>query len=172
MVDDAATPGRAPEPGDGVERAVLLGWLAFHRDALAAKLAGLDAEQLTTAAVTPSNLTLLGLMRHLTEMERIYGSWAIGGTGDLQFVWGDYVDGGPEWDFDVEPSMVDDSVAQWEAERRATDDAIAAIQHLDEVGGGNRYSVRWNLQKLVGEYARHNGHADLIRERIDGATGE
>ena len=163
---------RAAEPGKGDERSILLGWLAFHRDALANKAAGLDAVQLTTASAPPSNLTILGLVRHLAEMERIYGSWAMAGDGDLQFVWGVYEDGGPEWDLDVDPSMVEVSWATWLSERAATDAAVAAIEDLGDTTGGNSYSARWNLQKLVGEYARHNGHADLIRERIDGATGE
>ena len=163
---------RAEEPGKGDERSILLGWLAFHRDALAAKATGLDADQLTTESAAPSNLTILGLVRHLCEMERIYGSWAMAGDGALEFVWGVYDDGGPEWDLDVDPTMVDVSFETWAAERAATDAAVAAIEDLGETVGGNSYSARWNLQKLVGEYARHNGHADLLRERIDGATGE
>jgi hypothetical protein len=94
------------------------------------------------------------------------------GDGELQFVWGVYEDSGPEWDLDVDPTMVDVSFATWTAERAATDAAVAAIEDLADTFGGNSYSARWNLQKLVGEYARHNGHADLLRERIDGATGE
>jgi hypothetical protein len=58
------------------------------------------------------------------------------------------------------------------AEKALTDERIAAHTTLDSVGAGNGYSLGWNLQKLIGEYARHNGHADLIRERIDGQTGE
>jgi hypothetical protein len=63
---------RVPEPGDGIEREILLGWLAFHRDALAAKCDGLGAVQLARRSVAPSALSLLGLVRHLTEMERVY----------------------------------------------------------------------------------------------------
>jgi Protein of unknown function (DUF664) len=167
-----SAPSRVPEPPDGDERTVLLGWLAFHRNALEAKCAGLDADQLVTRSAPPSPLSLLGLVRHLTEMERAYGAWALGPKVDLQWVWGEYTDGGPEWDFDVDASMVAESMAGWERERRAADARIEQHQSLDSVGSGNGYSVRWNLQKLVGEYARHNGHADLIRERIDGQTGE
>jgi hypothetical protein len=87
-------------------------------------------------------------------------------------VWGDYTDGGPEWDIDADASMLDVSVAAWKRERAVTDERIAAHRTLDSVGAGNRYSLGWNLQKLIGEYARHNGHADLIRERIGGQTGE
>ena len=163
---------RVPEPPDGDERSVLLGWLAFHRNALEAKCAGLDAEQLVTRSAPPSPLSLLGLVRHLTEMERAYGSWALGPKAELHWVWGEYTDDGPEWDIDADASMAAESMAAWARERRAADERIAEHVELGSVGAGNGYSLRWNLQKLVGEYARHNGHADLIRERIDGQTGE
>ena len=163
---------RVPEPSDGDERSVLLAWLAFHRNALEAKCDGLDAEQLATRSVPPSPLSLLGLVRHLTEMERVYAVWALGPKADLQWVWGEYADDGPEWDIDASASMAADSLAAWEREKAAADERIRAHAALDSVGAGNGYSLRWNLQKLVGEYARHNGHADLIRERIDGQTGE
>ena len=163
---------RVEEPGDGDERSILLGWLAFHRNALARKCAGLEAAQLVERAAPPSALSLLGLVRHLTEMERTYAVWALGPKADLQWVWGDYTDDGPEWDIDVDESMWRKSMDSWEREKRAADARIEQHGSLDSVGPGNGYSVRWNLHKLVGEYARHNGHADLIRERIDGLTGE
>jgi hypothetical protein len=163
---------RVPEPPDGDERSILLGWLAFHRNALAAKCAGLAAAQLVTRSAPPSPLSLLGLVRHLAEMERAYGAWALGPERALEWVWGVYTDGGPEWDFDVDESMVAESMAAWERETAAADERIAQHATLDSVGAGNGHTVRWNLQKLVGEYARHNGHADLLRERIDGSTGE
>jgi hypothetical protein len=163
---------RVPEPSDGSEADILVGWLRFHRDALAAKASGLTAEQLTSTAAPPSTLTILGLVRHLTEMERVYGAWAMGGSGELAFVYGEYVDGGPEWDFDVEPSMVEASMANWQRECEATDRALTGAGSLEALGTGNSRSVRWNLQKLVGEYARHNGHADIVRQRVDGSTGE
>jgi hypothetical protein len=162
---------RVPEPTDGDERSILLGWLAFHRNALEANCAELDPEQLATRSAPPSALSLLGLVRHLTEMERAYGVWALGPKAKLQWVWGDYTDGGPEWDIDADASMAEESMAAWAREKQATDERIRAHGGLDPVGG-NGYSVRWNVQKLVGEYARHNGHADILRERIDGSTGE
>ena len=163
---------RAPEPPDGDERELLLGWLAFQRDALAAKCDGLSPDELVAAAALPSRLTLLGLVRHLTEMERIYATHAVGPPGPLHFVYGDYDDEGPEWDFDVEAALVEQSMAAWGRERAAADEAIAARESLDDASGANGRSLRWNLLKLIGEYARHNGHADLLRERIDGVTGE
>jgi Protein of unknown function (DUF664) len=163
---------RVPEPPDADERGVLLGWLAFHRNALEAKCAGLDAAQLATRSVPPSPLSLLGLVRHLTQMERAYAVWALGPKSELRWVWGEYTDGGPEWDIDADASMVAGSMLAWEQEKQAADERIRHHRELDSIGAGNGYSLRWNLQKLVGEYARHNGHADLIRERIDGQTGE
>ena len=163
---------RAAEPPDAGERELLLGWLAFHRDALAAKCDGLSPDELVAAAALPSRLTLLGLVRHLTEMERVYAAYALGPPGPLHFVYGDYEDDGPEWDFDVDASLVEESLAAWERERIAADRAVASRTTMEDDSGANGRSVRWNLLKLICEYARHNGHADLLRERIDGVTGE
>jgi hypothetical protein len=166
------SPSSVEQPGDGDEWSILLGWLAFHRSALSRKCAGLSAAQLVRRAAPPSRLSLLGLMRHLTEMERAYGTWALGPKEELQWVWGDYTDDGPEWDIDVDESMVPDSMAAWGREKARVDARIEQHGDLDSIGPGNGHSVRWNLHKLIGEYARHNGHADLIRESIDGQTGE
>ena len=163
---------RVAEPPDSDVRSVLLGWLAFHRNALEAKCSGLEPDQLVTRAAPPSPLSLLGLVRHLTEMEHAYGSWALGPKSELHWIWGEYTDHGPEWDIDADASMFEESMAAWMAERAATDQRLAAHLTLESIGAGNGRSLSWNLQKLVGEYARHNGHADLIRERIDGQTGE
>lgn len=166
-----AADDRAQHPNDGDERRVLTGWLAFHRDALAAKCDGLTDDQLVERAAEPSTLSLLGLVRHMAEMERAYGVWALGPKADLEWVWGSY-ENGAEDDIDCDATMVAESMRVWQGEMRKTDDALGAHPTLDEVCDGNGYSVRWNLAKLIGEYARHNGHADLIRERIDGQTGE
>jgi hypothetical protein len=163
---------RVPEPADGDERSILLGWLEFHRHALAAKCSGLDDDQLATRSAPPSVLSLIGLVRHMTEMERVYSTWALGPREPLRSIWGDYTDGGPEWDIDANASMVTESMDAWEIEKRTADQRIAGHAAMDAIGAGNRRSLRWNLTKLIGEYARHNGHADLIRERIDGQTGE
>ncbi|MET0997282.1 MAG: DinB family protein [Marmoricola sp.] len=162
---------RAPEPEDGDERSILLGWLAFHRSALEAKCTGLSDQQLVERAASPSALSLLGLVRHLAEMERVYGVWGNGCTSDLVWVWGEYADGGPDHDFDCDVSQVATSLRAWRDEKSSTDGVLRGLD-LDDDRGANGRSVRWNLHKLIGEYARHNGHADLIRERIDGAKGE
>lgn len=166
------TSSRANQPDDGTERAVMLGWLAFHRDALHANCAGLDAAQLANHATPPSQLSLLGLVRHLTETERVYAVYALGPKSDLQMVWGEYTESGPEWDFEADESMVADSMSAWAREKQAADERIGHHTSTASIGSGDGRSLRWNLHKLIGEYARHNGHADLLRESIDGSTGE
>jgi hypothetical protein len=161
---------RAAEPGDGDERGLLLGWLAFHRDALAFKCAGLTAGQLVSAAAEPSDLSLLGLVRHMTEMERVYLVYALAG-GEFSLAY--CTDAAPDADIvGLDPAMCDASMELWQRERAHADRLLAAAGTLDAVSAGNRRTVRWNLIKVIQEYARHNGHADLIRQRIDGATGE
>jgi hypothetical protein len=162
---------RVSQPEDGNERSILLGWLNFHRNAFEAKCHGLAAEQLAKRVLPPSALSLLGLVRHLTEMERAYAVWALGPDVPLVWVWGEYTDDGPEWDFDADATMAVMSMATWEREKQAADDAIASCQSMDTRGAGNGHSLRWNLLKLI-QVSRHNGHADLIRERLDGQTGE
>ncbi len=161
---------RAPEPGNAGERDLLLGWLAFHRDALAAKCEGLTPDQLVQMSAPPSDLSLLGLVRHLTEMEHVYLVYALGG-GTFGEVY--CTDERPDADIaGLSAAMVPASLARWRDERTRADEVLSANRTLEETSAGNRYSVRWNLLKVIGEYARHNGHADLLRERIDGATGE
>ena len=162
---------RVAEPEDGDERSILLGWLAFHRDALRAKCEGLTPDQLVDRSADPSHLSLLGLVRHMAEMERAYGSWPLGDDPDFRWVWGTYEDDAEE-DIDCTVADVDVSFSMWIDERSKTEAALAGWPDLDAASRTNKRSIRWNLAKLVGEYARHNGHADIIRERIDGQTGE
>jgi hypothetical protein len=161
---------RAPEPGEAAERGLLLGWLAFHRGALAAKCEGLTDEQLVMRSAPPSDLSLLGLVRHMTELEHTYLVLALAGG---KFSWVYSSDEAPDADIcDLKPDMVGASMARWHDERRLADQLISATGPLGAVAPGNKFSVRWNLVKVIQEYARHNGRADLIRERIDGARGE
>ncbi len=161
---------RAPEPGNASERDLFLGWLAFHRDALAAKCEGLSAAQLVQASAPPSDLTLIGLVRHMTEMEHVYLVHAMGG-GPFSLVY--CTDVAPDADIsDLSADLVPASMARWHSERSRADLLLSQAVSLEAGAAGNRFSVRWNLIKVIQEYARHNGHADLIRERIDGTTGE
>ena len=163
---------RVSEPVTGPERPMLQGWLDWHRQTLLGKCAGLTAEQLKLASTAPSNLTLLGLVRHMTEVER---SWfrvrSAGETtaGDI-YCFPDNNDG----DFDdVAGADAAANLAAYSAELVVCDRAVAglALEHEFQHRGGPM-SLRWVYLHLIEEYARHNGHADLIRERIDGATGD
>ncbi len=161
---------RVPEPRTNDERELLLGWLAFHRNALAAKCDGLSDEQLVAMSAEPSDLSLLGLVRHLTEMEYYYLVHAIAG-GDTTPIY--CTDDDEDGDIvGLTADMARASVDRWQAECRNADVGLATVDALDARAPGNGFSVRWNLVKIIQEYARHNGHADLLRERIDGATGE
>ncbi len=146
------------------------GWLAFHRDALAAKCEGLTAEHLVESSAPPSDLSLLGLVRHMTEMEHAYLVYAMTG-GPFRGVY--FTDEAPDADIvGLAPGMAAGSMARWHDERARADQLLSSTGALESISPGNRRSVRWNLIKVIQEYARHNGHADLVRERIDGATGE
>jgi uncharacterized damage-inducible protein DinB len=159
---------RPPYVGD--ERAVLDGWLDFHRATLLWKCEGLTLDQLKLAPVPTSSLTLLGLVRHLTEVER---GWFLPFLGEpVTELYCTEAD--PDADFDGVPDA--DPEADL-ARFGETVDAISDLlrrRQLDEVevDGDNAYSLRWIVTHLIEEYARHNGHADLLRESIDGATGE
>jgi hypothetical protein len=162
---------RAPQPGNSGERELLLGWLAFHRDALAANCAGLSGRQLVARPAGPSTLSLLGLVRHMTEMEHVYLVHALAGGGPLRLVYCDDED--PDADIEnLKWSMARASLKRWLEERARADQLLTSTGPLGGLTAGNRRSVRWNLIKLIQEYARHNGHADLLREMIDGKVGE
>jgi uncharacterized damage-inducible protein DinB len=161
----------APDIAD--ERTMLEGWLNWHRDTLLHKCAGLTAEQLKTASVEPSNLTLLGLVRHMTEVERGWFRVRFAGEQlDYRYCTPDNLDG----DFDdVAKADAEADLAAFHAEVKACD-AAAAGHSLEETfvhpRTNQERNLRWIYVHMVEEYARHNGHADLIRERIDGATGD
>lgn len=170
LVEREAGVDRALEPGNVGERDLLLAWLAFHRDALAYKCDGLSAEQMVSAPASPSDLSLLGLVRHMTEMERVYLVHALAG-GEFRFAY--CSDATPDADIiGLEPAMSAASMDLWHRERAHADQLLSKARSLDTAAAGNGYSVRWNLIKVIQEYARHNGHADIIRQRVDGATGE
>jgi uncharacterized damage-inducible protein DinB len=163
---------REDEPLTGPERAMLQGWLDWHRQTLLTKCAGLTAEQLRTASTEPSNLTLLGLVRHMTEVERAWFTLRAAGRKEAGAVYvsDDNVDG----DFDdiagADPAT---DFAAFTAELAASDEAVAGLPLEHEFIHRDRpFSLRWVYLHMIEEYARHNGHADLIRERIDGATGD
>jgi Protein of unknown function (DUF664) len=152
---------------------MLDGWLEYHRATLRQKCAGLDDEQLRTASCPPSNLTLLGLVRHITDVERGWFLRGVAGrpAGQVPPLYYSHED--EEGDFENLGSASTESV--FDTYERAISEIRAALAGVDLDhtfdNGGTPYSLRWVYTHMIEEYARHNGHADLIREGIDGATG-
>ena len=156
------------------ERESLEAWLDYHRGTLLFKCQGLTGEQLARRAVAPSSLSLLGLVRHMSEVER---SWfrirftAEPGLG-LLYCTEEFPDG----DFDLaDPGRAEADFAVFRSECQLAR-AAAAGRGLDETFVhariGTTFGLRWVYLHMIEEYARHNGHADLLREQIDGATGD
>jgi hypothetical protein len=163
--------GRPDPPTEAGEKETLVGFLDFQRATLRWKCEGLTPEQLGTATVGPSSMTLHGLIRHVTEDEI---SWFVGPFTDERFEYPYWTAEKPErpWT-DLDPR---DYFADLHRYDEAVERARAVIVDLepDQIGeeDGKRYSLRWVLVHMIEEYARHNGHADLLRERLDGSTGE
>ena len=163
---------RAEPPLAAQERTMLEAWLDFHRDTLAVKCAGLTDSQLRERTVPPSSLSLLGLVRHMGEVER---SWFRRVLSGEQAPPRYYSDENPDGDFDdVAGAGVAEAFGYWRDECAHARERVAAAPSLDVTGtgrDGERYSLRWIMVHMIEEYARHNGHADLLRERIDGTVG-
>lgn len=164
---------RVDPPTTASERELLQGFLDFHRGTLLWKTAGLTGEQLSQAASEPSTMSLLGLVRHLAEVERYWFQLSLDRRPIELKLW---TDEHPDGDFDlVDPAAAEEDIAQYREAVRLSDE-IGAGYDLDHTfqrpRGGDLYSVRWLYVHMIEEYSRHNGHADLLRERIDGLTGE
>jgi uncharacterized damage-inducible protein DinB len=161
---------REDELKTGSERAMLQSWLDWHRQTLLSKCAGLTAEQLRTASVPPSNLTLLGLVRHMTDVER---SWfrdrvAHEPVEDIYCT-----EAQPDADFEnVADADPEATFVVFQAELKLADAAVADLPLDQEFHLRMPRSLRWVYLHMIEEYARHNGHADLLRERLDGVTGD
>jgi hypothetical protein len=155
------------------ERTSLEAWLDYHRATLLHKCAGLTAAQLVTRAVAPSSLTLLGLVRHLAEVERAWFRRRLGDRAEIPQIY--CTEAHPDGDFDlVDAEQAEADIVAYVAECELAR-AVAVGHALQDtfIGrSGDRIDLRWVYVHMIEEYARHNGHADLIREQIDGATGE
>jgi uncharacterized damage-inducible protein DinB len=159
-------------PATGDERATLEGFLDRHRDTLMWKCAGLSAEQLKARPLPTADLSLLGLVRHLADVERSWFRRRLAGE-DVPRIY----DTEPGADRDLLPPPDADPEADfavWRAEVEACK-SVARPRGLDTTfvtWWGGEVSLRWLYGHMIEEYARHNGHADLLRQAIDGATGE
>lgn len=160
---------RSEPPHEGEERTMLIGWLEYHRATLELKCQGLTDDQLRTRSVPPSALSLLGLVRHMAEVENNWFRFWLGGDGPVYRYEGDE-------DFAVDNADVAEAFDYWRSECANAREVLATFHSLDDVGAGQTVgagiSVRWTLTHMIEEYARHNGHADLLREAIDGTTGD
>jgi uncharacterized damage-inducible protein DinB len=160
-------------PLNADERSTLEGWLDFHRATLELKCQGLDNEQAASAAVPPSPFTLTGLVQHLAEVERNWFRRILAGQ-DAPPIFDPEADGnGPDGGFEVaEGATLAEALRIWTAEVSQARQ-LCAERSLTDTGRfhGHEVSLRWVYVHLIEEYARHNGHADLLRERIDGVTG-
>lgn len=151
------------------ELATLQDYLRSYRLTLLMKCEGLDAEQLARRSVPPSTMSLLGLLRHLAEVERDWRGWILPGDPPPKLY------GARDADFDgaiAEQAMVDAAFADLAREQAATDAALAAHPDLSVRLGRDAIAVRELLVHRIEEYARHCGHADLLRECIDGRVGQ
>jgi uncharacterized damage-inducible protein DinB len=167
-------PEQTPDPAwNGDERTTLSGFLEEQRSTLAWKCQGLSDAQLKEASVPPSNLTLLGLVRHMAEVERSWFRRRLRGE-PIGRIWG--TDAQPLADFNgVAGADVAEAFSTWGEECRIARSILKSLESLDVTFSTPAYpnmSARCMVNHMIEEYSRHNGHADLIRERIDGKTGD
>jgi hypothetical protein len=163
---------RADPPLVGGERETLGAVLDWHRATFELKCSGVPADRLSERAVPPSTLTLHGLLRHLTGVERWWFQIQFAGQ-DVPLLY--YTDEDPDQDFDSLDGDVGQALDAWRAECERSRQIVAAAATLDQTGvrkrTGEPISLRRIMIDMIAEYARHNGHADLLRESIDGSTG-
>jgi uncharacterized damage-inducible protein DinB len=176
FIDLDADPRTDPPPRDD-ERTTLAGFLRWQRETLELKCSGLDAAGLARRAAPPSTMSLLGLVRHMAEVECGWFRVTMAGQDPPPLF---SSAGEPDGAFDgavPDPAVVARAWEVWRAETAFADEFVAGAPSLDITGKipdawRGPMSLRWVLVHMVEEYARHNGHADLLREQIDGKRGQ
>ncbi|MFE7184618.1 DinB family protein [Streptomyces erythrochromogenes] len=165
-----------PEPSTtAAEREMLDGWLDYHRATLLWKCEGLQDEELRRTALAPSELSLLGLVRHMAEVERYWFRQIMLGE-DVPDLYVTDEDRDGDFHF-TEAATWAETEPVWRAEvelarKAAAGRSLDLVSKAESHRRGEVFSLRWVYTHMIEEYARHNGHADLLREQIDGATGE
>ena len=174
QADAQLTDKRIDPPVQADEKATILAFLGYQRQTLLLKCAGLTPVQLLARSCPPSQLCLLGLVRHLCEVEFGWLHSRFAGEPDREI----YGPGDADLDVtEADEASVAETFARY-AEFVARSQQIVAGAAPDDLTAlahprtGEHFSLRWILDHLVEEYARHNGHADLLRQAIDGAVGE
>jgi uncharacterized damage-inducible protein DinB len=154
------------------EREMLRTFLDYHRATLAMKCDGLSDDDLRRQSMPPSTLSLLGLVRHMAEVERTWFRRVINGE-DIPLVWSD--EGDYQVAYDASASSRAEAFGAWQREVEHSRRIEDAAESLDVTGyqarWGEDVSLRLVMLHLIHEYARHNGHADFLREGIDGTVG-
>ncbi|AHH97136.1 DinB family protein [Kutzneria viridogrisea] len=162
---------RRTPPLVGDEREVLTSYLDWHRETFELKCADIARRRLSERSVPPSTMSLHGLVRHLAAVERYWFAQQFAGQQlpDLYYTRDD-----PDQDFNDLAGDVDEVFAVWREECRRSREIVAAAE-LGQTGvhrrSGDPVSLRRILVHMIAEYARHNGHADLLREALDGRVG-
>ncbi|MGH2736931.1 MAG: DinB family protein [Actinomycetota bacterium] len=163
---------RTDPPALGDEREILTSFLDWHRATFELKCDGIPPERLSERAVPPSSLSLHGLVRHLGGVERWWFRQQFAGE-DVPMLY--YSDDDPDQDFDALDGDIGEAFDTWRAECLRSREIVAGAATLEETGirrsTGEPISLRRIMVHMIAEYARHNGHADLLRERIDGSIG-
>ena len=171
---------RVDPPAASDEAATLLGFLSYQRDTLRWKCGGLTAAQLDLQ-LAPSRLTLGGLLKHLAVVEAGWLNQFFAGGVPKPSWFDDFDQDDPDWSLTSAAGATPEQLFAWLDESIAVSDGVIrdALDGPDGLSAlssapedGKRISLRWILCHLIEEYARHNGHADLLRESIDGSTGE
>ncbi|MFE5241054.1 MULTISPECIES: DinB family protein [unclassified Streptomyces] len=166
------TDSRTGPPVSGDERETLRACLDYHRATLAMKCEGLDDEELRTRSMPPSTLSLLGLVRHMAEVERAWFR-RVFEDNEAPMVWSDRIDF--QAAYDASASTREEAFGAWEAEVENSRRIERAAGALDLTGFQPRWekevSLRMVMVHVLLEYARHNGHADFLREGVDGTVG-
>lgn len=166
------TDNRVGPPSFGSERDMLRAFLDYHRSTLAMKCEGLTDEELRRQPMPPSTLSLLGLVRHMAEVERAWFR-RVFEDNDAPMVWSDKVDF--QAAYDASASTRDEAFAAWEAEVENSRRIEREAESLELAGyqprWGEAVSLRMVVVHVLMEYGRHNGHADFLREGIDGTVG-
>jgi uncharacterized damage-inducible protein DinB len=175
FLDRADDPRESDRNVGDDERAVLVEFLRTQRLTLELKCSGLGPEELARRSVEPSTMSLLGLVRHMAEVERSWFRRTLARQPDVPRLFQSAE--APDGDFDgarADPEVVARAWEAWRAEVAFAERFVADADDLGatcDMGGGRIVSLREVLAHMVREYARHNGHADLLRERIDGRVG-
>jgi uncharacterized damage-inducible protein DinB len=168
-VDPDDDPRESDGAGPEGELATLQDYLTGYRATLRMKCEGLDAEQLARRSVPPSTMSLLGLLRHLAEVERDWRNWISDGDPLPKL----YGEGDAAFDAAVgEQAAVDAAYAGLAREQAAMDATLAGHPDLGERLGKDGIAIRELIVHMIEEYARHCGHADLLRECVDGRVGQ